>query len=374
MKALVFGGWFGSGNIGDDAILIGLRDIMRAVMPDIELIALSTDPEQTRKICEVESIKLQSPKQLLRNKHEYLNAFNDADAVIVTGGTPIYDYDHLSRIIHMGIPILKRKPLILFGIGAKPVYTLRGRSVLRMLLRHASLISVRDAPSARVLSKITDKQVTVTGDSALCIHNLERKRKTGKHAALICPRILSANNKPLYHEKLSTKTIYCIRRTTASFADWLSENHNVMFIPFHTKYLDDDRQEITQIRQLMKIDNSKEIGSPSSPEHAFNLLGGADILLGLRLHSLILGALAGLPLVSISYDSKIYGFMEVMGIHNYVCPLDNLQFASIRDKANTALNYNNKVQKMLDNSVRRTRSRIMSEAVRVSDYLATLSR
>ena len=44
MRLVVFGGWFGSMNLGDDAILIGLRNVLGRAMPGVELVALSTDP------------------------------------------------------------------------------------------------------------------------------------------------------------------------------------------------------------------------------------------------------------------------------------------------------------------------------------------
>ena len=50
MRFVVFGGWFGSGNLGDDAILIGLRRILTGIYPDAEVVALSTDPEYTKRV------------------------------------------------------------------------------------------------------------------------------------------------------------------------------------------------------------------------------------------------------------------------------------------------------------------------------------
>jgi polysaccharide pyruvyl transferase WcaK-like protein len=41
MKIIAYGGWYGSGNIGDDAILIGIRNIFRKVRPEIGIVALS---------------------------------------------------------------------------------------------------------------------------------------------------------------------------------------------------------------------------------------------------------------------------------------------------------------------------------------------
>ena len=121
MRFAVFGGWFGSGNLGDDAILIGLRKVLERVFPRVEIVTLSTDPTYTRRVCGVGAINLISARGLFRrgdaSLSTYLQAFRGADACLVSGGTPIYDYGHLSRGFHFGLPRITRTPLVCFGVG-----------------------------------------------------------------------------------------------------------------------------------------------------------------------------------------------------------------------------------------------------------------
>ncbi len=44
------------------------------------------------------------------------------------------------------------------------------------------------------------------------------------------------------------------------------------------------------------------------------LIAGCDLLIGMRLHALVFAALAGVPLVAISYDPKVEGVMEQLGL------------------------------------------------------------
>ena len=106
MRLVVFGGWFGSRNLGDEAILVGLRNVLGRAVPGVELVALSTDPEYTERVCGVEAVKLRSPRGLVRNREEYLRVFEEADGCVVSGGTPIYDYGLLSRAIHIALPAI----------------------------------------------------------------------------------------------------------------------------------------------------------------------------------------------------------------------------------------------------------------------------
>jgi polysaccharide pyruvyl transferase WcaK-like protein len=165
LRILVYGGWFGSGNLGDEAILQGVKTIISKRLPDAELVALSTDPEYTQEKTGVQAEKIESPRSLLRHRSRYLELFREADAHLLTGGTPFYDYGHLSRVIHMGLPALSKKQVYCFGVGSKSITTLIGREITRMLLKNAAIISTRDVLSKQILQLLTGlmtKPITVT--------------------------------------------------------------------------------------------------------------------------------------------------------------------------------------------------------------------
>ena len=367
MRLVVFGGWFGSRNLGDEAILIGLRNVLRASMPGVELVALSTDPEYTERVCGVESVKLRSPRSLVRNREEYLRVFDEADGCIVSGGTPIYDYGHLSRAIHMALPAIKGKPLVFFGVGAKPLPSFKGRGVTRLLLRGAKLISTRDAPSRVVLTRLTRTPIVVTGDSAL---HMERTaaEEPNEPLALICPRRLSLDHRRSYHQPLSSPEINRIRHMVARAADRLgSKGYAVRFTPYHTATPDDDRHEITRVMNLMRGE-AGTLPRPTSPGAALRLAAEASLVVGLRLHSLVLAGLAGTPVASVGYDVKIDGFMELAGASRYLCHAgDGLD--ALSDRVDTLIEEREDATRTLAGSVEMMRRRISSESVKVARLL-----
>lgn len=369
MRLLVFGGWFGSRNLGDDAILVGLREIMARAIPGAAITALSTDPEYTRDACGVDAVRLQSPRGLIRNREEYQSAFRDTDAVIVTGGTPIYDYGHVSRAIHMGLPAAQGKPMALFGVGAKPLRSTHGREITRLLLRGATAISVRDGYSRRVLSQLTTQPITVTGDSGLYVAPEPTATSLRGPAAVVCPRLLSGNHRTHYHTRLSQAEINVIRHMVARAADGLTElGYSVYMVPFHTVRPDDDLLEASRIMNLMKSREAEVLERPASPGQALSLMASADIVIGLRLHSLVLAAAAGTPVASVDYDPKIGGFMEMAGAEGYLCrPGDGLSALSAAARA--ALDSRDELVSRMGAAVEQMRRRIMGEATRVSGLL-----
>lgn len=318
MKILVYGGWYGSGNLGDEAILQGVNKILTKKLPEAELTALSTDPEYTKAQTGVDAEQIESPRSLLRNRDRYLALFQEADIHLLTGGTPFYDYGHLSRLIHMGLPALQRRKVACFGVGSKPITTLMGREITRVLLRNASIISTRDTISKQILQPLAGdlvKPITVTGDSALILDTGEPKRD---NSILFCPRRLIENHKILYHQELDKASINRIRHMQARAADQLlRDGYRVAFMPFHTVPPDDDREEIRIIKNLMRSE-PETMPRPANTTEALSVIGSASALVGLRLHSLIFSALQGTPFTSVDYDIKIRGFMEHIGAQSYL--------------------------------------------------------
>ena len=57
----------------------------------------------------------------------------------------------------------------------------------------------------------------------------------------------------------------------------------------------------------------------SKTSEAMAVLGRMSLVLGLRLHSLILAVAQGVPVVGVDYDRKIRGFMELAGVEELLC-------------------------------------------------------
>jgi len=372
MKIIVFGGWYGSGNIGDDAILIGLRNILRSVKPNITITALSTNPSHTTSICGVDAIPLKSPLNFLRASKQYSDAFSSADASIMTGGTPIYDYDHISRFMHNWLS-KKTGKVFLFGVGAKKITSFIGKQITSRILRDALRISVRDMTSLRTLNKLTDKEPILTGDSAFFLEpalksqvlsNLSQyKIDLDKEFVIFCPRALSTVFKCKYHDPVTKQQIEEIRFSQAKLVKTLTQiGYQVVFMPMHVSSVDNDLKEIESIKRLMtvKIPNLPMM----TPGDVATILGCASLVVGLRLHSLILAASQRVPVVTIGYDDKVRGFMEMMDLKKFVSCPDNLSKVALQ-----ALKHREDLVDVLDAHCFDMKHRIIEEAKKVSDFL-----
>lgn len=279
MKILCWGWWKNSGNLGDVAIWHGIRKLF-------------------------DNHQLYTMPSGWGNKFQ---AVNSVDLVMVTGGTPLFDYGHLRRTIYFLLPKLLRKPLVLFGVGMKPIETRKGRLLIRKLVEHANLITVRDPITKTMMQNLgVNKEITVTGDSSIVLQP-EKIPCKYRDFVLAVPRHLSLDYKSHYHQKLSAAQIEMVKK-------WMRarlEGENMVWMPFHTNHYDDD---LKMIKELNK-NCTPVIDQKLTPEQTLYLIEKAERLVGLRLHSLIFSYMQNVKFETYPYDVKISGFQQL--IQNY---------------------------------------------------------
>jgi polysaccharide pyruvyl transferase WcaK-like protein len=246
-----------------------------------------------------------------------LSFFADFENCLITGGTPIYDYDLVSKCIHWGPPIINGSRIFLFGIGAKQISSLKGKIITKTLLEQSNRTSVRDVNTLFTLQSLTRRSITLTGDSAIC-YPFELDRNEEK-MAVICPRSLNQDHFSGYHDHISNENIQKLRKMIAKTCDFLvNKGFSVVFVPFHTTPKDNDLVEIHNIVNIMKKKDFVILDRPGSPQDYINIICSSNLVIGLRLHSLVLSALAKVPYLSVEYDTKIGGFMTLTGMNRFL--------------------------------------------------------
>ena len=333
-------------------------------------------------MCSVKAFPLRNPRKLLTPRpgwgiRDYRRHFKWADACILTVGTPIYDYDHVSRIIHCGLPRLIGKELIGFGVRAKPVRSFHGKLRIRWFLKNVAAISTRDRGSEQELRKMgLGGGIPVTGDSALFLEPEAIDEETLKkfemesfdRPVVICPRAISPNHRTHYHAPITHATVSKLRWNIASVADHVAEaGHEVVFVPMHRAPGDDDTVEIAEIRGRMKK-ASTVVGNVESPEAVAKLLGWMNVVFGMRLYSLILAAIGGVPIVGIDYYPKIRGFMKYAGATDYLCETED-HVHTVTTRIEKALDDSTDLKKTLLSSCGEMRAKIIEESHRIAEII-----
>lgn len=310
-KTVVVSGYYGFANSGDEAvlhaILTALRAEAKAASVELRVIVLSGNPAETARIHQVEAAHRMRPR-------EVLGALRRADAVISGGGSLLQDVTSGKSVLYylavIRLAQLLRKPVYVYAQGIGPIHN-RSRfgPMIRSAFRRCRFISVRDAESKELLTAfgLEPARIEVVPDPVMGMgagHSFVEQTVEGRPKVGVSVRYWREDR-----EELSA-----IADSLLQIAKARSDAH-FTFLPFH---LPSDREasEWTAERLLaMGIPQEKVDVHPGTehPSEMLRLVGGCDVLIGMRLHSLIYAATVGVPPVGVSYDPKIDQFVRRLG-------------------------------------------------------------
>lgn len=283
---LVISGYYGRGNIGDEAILAGLVAAFRSREPDVRLTVISARPADTRAHHGVEAV---SHRDLLGIGR----AIRAADALLSGGGSLLHDQTSQRPVPYYGGTILLARllgrPAYVHAQGLGPLRRRHQRWLAALALRAATGVSLRDERSVALLHELGVRRTAqIVPDPAL---------------ALLPPALPEPNGRP---------------RLVVSLRDWpeadrwlpavtdalrrLGERFEIVLLPMHLP------EDIALAEQVAAELDDARVKVPADHRDAIETIAGADVVLGMRLHALILAALAARPFVAVSYDPKVIAF------------------------------------------------------------------
>ncbi|MDQ0285084.1 polysaccharide pyruvyl transferase CsaB [Desulfofundulus luciae] len=332
-------GYYGFDNLGDEAVLYSLLEALREVCPTVRPVVLSHAPERTSALYGVEAVNRWRVGEIYR-------ALTRADLLLSGGGSLLQDVTGLKSLVYyLGVVWLARrlgKPVVFYAQGIGPVKSKTGRLLMRLVANDVQLITVRDENSARDLAEmgVTRPPVEVTADPVLGLDPARADREKGmeilERMGILEPQVSSDegdNSRPWDGDGTVPGEGWGIEGTPAPVAgvsvrewpgfgekqqkalarvcdDLCHRGYRVLFIPL--QYPEDlavSREVTAMMRERAAVlDRGLTVGE------AVSLVACLDLLIGMRLHALILAAVMGVPPVGISYDPKVDRFLEQLGL------------------------------------------------------------
>jgi polysaccharide pyruvyl transferase CsaB len=342
-KTVVLVGAFGFRNLGDDAVFDAWVQGLRGAVPGVRLVAIGgPDPVLLSRLG-VEPVPWADWDALI-------DAIGAADLVIVTGGTLFHDYwafnpealltreagGAIYYLSHLYLAKLLDRPCLLAGIGAGPLTEPESRRLVRDALKLPDVVLVRDAASFRLLREIgvARPDLRLTADSVFVSSGVAPEAGGEKRRPGEPPEVVVA-----------------VRKWTAS-GDWEPElaaaldgfvsDHGAraVFLPFqdaHDTAATDDVAAARSVVGAMRNAGRVSIEPlPASGAEAEARLHSADLVVGMRLHALILACRAGVPFVALSYDPKVRGFVSDAGLGDFCADLGEASAGRIRSLMDAA--------------------------------------
>lgn len=350
-------------NKGDQAILISMLDNLRNAIPDSQIMVFPNS-----KMCR------------LGQYLEFWRALKKADLFIFGGGQEIEDHASVaflvSGLLKIALAKILSRPILCYAIGVGPVVTVLGRLLTRLVLNQVALITVRDGDSREHLRQlgITKPPCFVTADPtfilAAChdqqaqkIFVSERLAKTNGPRIIITPRrwfhyrhyLLPMTFRAKFCSMRGQKEYANLKKTIAQVADHLVTIHKaqVIFVPMSSSGSrvdpgNDDDQVSKEIISLMKYkENVFLLRGDYSPKELGAFFRQMDLVIGMRMHSLILASTMNVPVIGIALSPKFNSFFKLIGQSEYLMTLNNVNYSNLLEKIETALSKGESIRKGL---------------------------
>lgn len=325
-------GNYGNDNNGDEAILLSIiRQLEKAFTIETKnIVVFSNNPKQTAARYGVESYPLyykngNAPKTFFKTYKENKKVVKTLDFVVIGGGGILMDLYKREAPLYGSYAMMAKNsgvPYVVYGCGAGPLSTGLGKWFIRYMAKHAANISVRDPQSKELLTSIGVKEnVHVIGDPAFSLE-VERTHDLTK------PKTIGVTAVPYYNasywptgDELKYQNYI---EGMAKNLDRLLEQSNSEIVFFATKYPQD--ADVTKdIQKLMKHpERTTILDENCPPQRILELTASFDVLIGTRLHSLILATDTKTPIIGVSYHVKVNDFLQMAGLGDYSLPIDTL--------------------------------------------------
>lgn len=303
MKTVVISGYYGFENLGDEALLASMITALKSEIPQLRLIVLSAKPEKTSALYGVEAVHRWNPLSVI-------TALSCCDLLISGGGSLLQDVTgKLTIPYYLSIVWLAKilgKRVIFYGQGIGPINGKFGRALTRWIANKVDFITLRDSASARLLREIgaTVPPVEVTADPVFGINNSEELSFGEPFLTLDFP----TGDKPgvgIFVREW--KGIPGYKKAVAGLADYFySKNRQVIFIPMQYP------ADIAPIREIEGMMKHKPVilDRELSFRQLMDIVASMDLVIGMRLHALIIATLCAVPMIGLSYDPKVSEFLE----------------------------------------------------------------
>ncbi len=281
-------GYYGKGNAGDEALLVSL---LQMLPPEVEPIVLSGNPQATQKSYDVASCDRASAFTILQ-------AFKQSDVFIWGGGSLMQDSTSLaSPIYYAGLMALAQKQglkTIAWAQGIGPLNKSLTRWMTKEVLSGCTAISVRDKASAKFLQ---DWQLSalVAPDPVWAL----KSSSVQDLSDLASPKV-AVILRP--HPQLTPSRLANITAALQHFQQ--ATQAFILLVPFQP-----DRDMAIAETLARQLPQTSKIISIQNPSQLKGLFQEVDMVIGMRLHGLIMAAAESCRCFALSYDPKVSQLM-----------------------------------------------------------------
>lgn len=335
-RIIIWGGWYGSHNVGDRLLLLTITDILASHFHSVEITVLTDSAEQIHRyidpISHFQFHVLESKKQLA----QVISSLAKGHLFILGGGVPFFQTPKQILVMSF-LTILCRifdTPYGAWCVASQPLTSPLAKRIFAWILNGAAFITTRDDFTTLLFQKMGVRTpIEKVADSTFTFHlpqtniNLNDYRVASErieHLPLLAlsPRTLSgSDNRKQIHYRFQSKQQYqqeldCF----AGILDWGWENgYQPIFIPMNTFGDDDDRLAANSIIKQSRFGKfALLVNQEIPPQDSVLLYRLCQASFVARVHGSVTSALANTPVMMYAFQPKHVGIMQSMGLEAYV--------------------------------------------------------
>lgn len=324
---VIISGYYGFGNIGDEAILTSIVDTIRAVKPNTDFVVLSSNTSYTSSMLGVRAInRLNIPLIMFE--------LMTTDLFISGGGGLMQDITGPASVAYYGgllkIAQSMNVNTMVYAQGIGPLNKSFNINLTKKIFNKVDAITVRDDTSYNDLIEmgVDKKRIQVTADPALLLDSItkeETKQIFSESGIDTNIPIIGIAIRPWhswYERQLKafTSVVYQLAK---------KYNMQIVLIPFQ---LSSDLWMSREAEVCFKTRPESDVRitvleRQLTPKEMMGIIGSIDMIIGMRLHALIMAAAQNVPSVGIAYDPKVKHFSDLAGFPyiNSVTELQNVE-------------------------------------------------
>jgi polysaccharide pyruvyl transferase CsaB len=295
---VLLSGYYGFGNLGDEALLEVIAEQVRRRFPAVRLEVLSATPQATATAHEVTATARWDWRAVRA-------AIGRADVVLSGGGGLLQNRTSLrSLLYYAGIlreAIRARRKTMVFAQSIGPL-DFWGRLVVRQFCKGLDRATVRDERSRQLLATLVPHTSIERTADPVFLYDLPDAQidlpaeglgpESGPYA------IVSVRKTPAFRDGMAM---------VARAVDGLAQRHEIRtaFLPLG------GAGDAAVSADVIRACASNPVLLPEcSLEKAASILRAARVVIGMRLHALVLAARYAVPFLAIEYDPKVKALCE----------------------------------------------------------------
>ncbi|HEY9682139.1 MAG TPA: polysaccharide pyruvyl transferase CsaB [Oculatellaceae cyanobacterium] len=300
-ELVVISGYYGFNNLGDEAILEQITTELKEIISADNIVVLSNNPQRTASRYGVKSVsrwRLASLVKLLPQTKLFVSG----------GGGLFQDVTSMKPPLFYGGQIFLAKlygaKIMVFAQGIGPLKSGLSNFVTKTSMWCAHALTVRDSDSCTLLKKwginaaLTADPVWRLQSSPLPqgLDTQFRKMFANRPGLLVGLSLRESKNFQLDH----------MDALLNAMAEALPNDAEVLLLPLQREQ---DAQPLEDFRKRWEARGRKaqamSLTDLEKPSQWLNLLGRLDLLVGMRLHAIIMALKSRVPVAGISYDPKV---------------------------------------------------------------------